>query len=135
MMKHTSAELLEYEDMKRLIGRYVSGPLGRLELERVEPSTDQAALESALAEVAEATDFLRLASKPPLTGLVDTTQSIQKLRIEGAGLDGKEIADITAFLDRTTEVRALLLGEAKRFPKLADRAVGLADFRSLLREV
>ncbi len=134
-MKHTSADLLEFEELKRLVGRYVSGPLGRLELERVEPITDKAVLESALGEVAEAVEFLRLASKPPLTGLVDTTAAIQKLRIEGAGLDGKEIADVTTFLDRTTEVRSLLLGEAKRFPKLAERGGGLADFRSLLRDV
>lgn len=134
-MKHTSADLLEFEELKRLVGRYVSGPLGRLELERVEPITDKAILESALAEVAEAVEFLRLASKPPLTGLVDTTAAIQKLRIEGAGLDGKEIADVATFLDRATEVRGLLLSEAKRFPKLAERAGGLADFRSLLRDV
>src|SRR3954462_8497589 len=134
-MKHTSADLLEFEELKKLVGRYVSGPFGRLELERVEPITDREALETALAEVAEAIEFLRLASKPPLTGLVDTTAAIQKLRIEGAGLDGKEIADVTLFLDRTTEVRSLLLREAKRFPKLAERAEGLADFRSLLREV
>jgi DNA mismatch repair protein MutS2 len=67
--------------------------------------------------------------------LVDTTAAIQKLRIEGAGLDGKEIADVTTFLDRTTEVRSLLLGESRRFPKLAERGGGLADFRSLLRDV
>ena len=134
-MKHTSAGLLEFEELKRLVGRYVSGPFGRLELERLEPITDQAILESALAEVAEAVEFLRLASKPPLTGLVDTTAAIQKLRIEGAGLDGKEIADVSTFLDRTTEVRSLLLGEAKRFPLLGERASGLADFRPLLRDV
>ena len=134
-MKHTSAGLLEFEELKRLVGRYVSGPFGRLELERLKPITDQAILESALAEVAEAVEFLRLASKPPLTGLVDTTVAIQKLRIEGAGLDGKEIADVSTFLDRTTEVRSLLLGEAKRFPLLAERASGLADFRPLLRDV
>ncbi len=134
-MKHTSADLLEYEELKRLVGRYVSGPLGRLELERVEPITDKERLESALAEVAEAIDYLRLASKPPLTGLVDITAAVQRLRIEGAGLDGKEIADLTIFLDRTTEVRNLLLGEAKRFPRLAERAGGFADFRSLLRDV
>ena len=112
-MKHTSADILEFEELKRLVGRYVSGPLGRLELERVEPITDQAILESVLTEVAEAVEFLRLASKPPLTGLVDTTEAIQKLRIEGAGLDGREIADVTAFLDRTTEVRAWCVGQVR----------------------
>ncbi len=33
-MKHTSADLLEFEELKRLLGRYVAGPLGRGELDR-----------------------------------------------------------------------------------------------------
>src|SRR5437660_9923578 len=103
-MKHTSADLLEFEELKKLVGRYVSGPLGRLELERLEPVSDRALLEEALAEVAEAVEFVRLASRPPLTGLVDITTAVQKLRIEGAGLEAKEIADLTLFLDRTNEV-------------------------------
>jgi DNA mismatch repair protein MutS2 len=132
---HTSEDLLEFGGLKELLRRYVSGPFGRAELEKLEPSTDRAALEQTLAEVAEAVEYSRLEQRIPLTGLVDTTAAVQRLRIEGAGLEAKEIGDLTAFLDRATEVRLLLLGEARRFPKLASRAEGLGDFRSLLREV
>ena len=38
-MKRTSGELLEFEELKRLVGRYVAGPLGRAELDRLLPVT------------------------------------------------------------------------------------------------
>ncbi|HUS08110.1 MAG TPA: endonuclease MutS2 [Bryobacteraceae bacterium] len=134
-MKHTSAVLLEFDALKELLARYLSGPLGRAELEKLAPSTARVELEQALAELAEATEYSRLQQGLPLNGLVDSTVAVQKLRIEGAGLEAKEIGDLTAFLDRATEVRLLLLAEARRFPKLAARAEGLGDFRGLLREV
>jgi len=130
-MKHSSSELLEFEQLKQLVGRFIAGPLGRLELEKVEPGSDRAQLEEALAETAEAMDLLRGDSKPPLTGLADCTMAVQKLRIEGAVLEGREIADLTMLLDRVTQIRSLLQGA----PRLTARVSGLADFRPLLKDL
>jgi DNA mismatch repair protein MutS2 len=66
---------------------------------------------------------------------VDSTQSIAKLRIEGAGLDGKEIADLITFLERASEVRTALLGDRGSSPRLAARADRIGDFRALLRDI
>jgi DNA mismatch repair protein MutS2 len=130
-MKHSSSELLEFEQLKQLVGRFIAGPLGRLELEKVEPGSDRAQMEEALAETAEAMDLLRGDSKPPLTGLADCTMAVQKLRIEGAVLEGREIADLTMLLDRVTQIRSLLQGA----PRLAARVSGLTDFRPLLKDL
>ena len=43
-MKISSAELLEFDALKRLLLRYVSSPLGRLEIEKIQPGVDRAAL-------------------------------------------------------------------------------------------
>jgi DNA mismatch repair protein MutS2 len=134
-MKHTSGEILEFEQLKRLVGRYILGPLGRAELEKLEPVTDRAGLENRLAELTEAIEFARVNERLKLGGLSDVTESVQKLRIEGAGLDGKEIAGLSAFLERAAEVRSALSSEGTRFPLLNGRAESLADFRPLLREV
>jgi DNA mismatch repair protein MutS2 len=53
-MIHTSGEVLEFEALRELVGRFVSSPLGRAELARMAPSMDRSALESEFAEVAEA---------------------------------------------------------------------------------
>ena len=73
--------------------------------------------------------------KLPLGGLVDSTLPVQKLRIEGAGLDGREIADLIVFLECASEVRTALLGERDRFPRLASRAGRIGEFRGLLRDI
>jgi DNA mismatch repair protein MutS2 len=132
-MKHTSGELLEFDELKRLVGRYVAGPLGRAELDRLQPVTGREYLEDTLAEVAEAVDFVRTNGRLPLGGLVDSNEPVARLRIEGAALEAKEIADLVRFLDRADEVRGLLAGE--QFPRLAKRSAMMADFRGLLREI
>ena len=132
-MKRTSSELLEFDELKRLLGRYVAGPLGRAELDRLHPISDREFLEATLAEVAQAVQFVRENGRLPLGGLVDTNESVAKLRIEGASLDASEIANLVRFLDRADEVRGLLASD--EFPLLARRSVMMSDFRGLLREV
>jgi DNA mismatch repair protein MutS2 len=134
-MQRTSASLLEFDELKRLLGRYVAGPFGRVELDALHPTSDREWLEETLAEVGEAMEFSRSAGKVPLGGVVDSTESVQKLRIEGAGLDGREIADLAAFLDRATEVKLAIAEEAARFLRLAGRAAAMTDFRPLMREI
>lgn len=134
-MIQTSGSLLEWDELKALLGRYVSGPLGRMQLHQLQPVSDRAAVEAGLAECAEAMEFARISGRPPLNGIADVTQSVQKLRIEGAGLDGEEIARVIVFLERATESRSLISAESGRFPLLMRRAERLGDFRSLLREI
>src|SRR5947199_8392274 len=126
-MEHTSADLLEFEPLKAVVARYVAGPLGRAELDRVHPISDRSALEESLAELAEAIEFNRVIGKLPLSGLVDSTVAVQKLRIEGATLEAKEIGDLTTFLERATEIRAHLSSESEKFARLAALAATLGD--------
>jgi DNA mismatch repair protein MutS2 len=131
----TSAQLLEWQELKVLLARYIAGPLGRTELENLEPRTDPDWLAAALVEVDEAMTFVRTNGRLPIGGLVDSTQAVQKLRIEGAGLDGEEIADLGTFLERAMEVKSALSEDSDRYPTLAKRAVSMGDFRTLLREI
>ena len=103
-------------------------------------------MERALAEAGEAIRYLRAASAPQptgqgaairinLNGLPDVTVFIQKLHIEGAALEPREIFDLIAFLDRAADAASFLNAAAERFPLLARRAQGIGDFRPLLKEV
>jgi DNA mismatch repair protein MutS2 len=132
-MKRTSADLLEFDELKRLLGRYVAGPLGRTELDRLQPVESRDQLESALAEVAEAMDFVRVNGRLPLAGLVDSNESVARLRIEGTALEASEIANLIRFLERADDIRGLLASE--QYPLLLARSKAMADFRGLLREI
>jgi DNA mismatch repair protein MutS2 len=145
-MIHTSGDVLEFEALRELLGRFVSSPLGRAELAGMAPSTDRSALESEFAEVAEAIEHVRSAARPQTAGrgaairvrfdsLPDVATASQKLRIEGAVLDAKEIYDLSVLLDRAAEARSLLHFAEPRFPRLSARAAGMADFRDVLRRI
>src|SRR3954447_4762602 len=110
-MKTTSADLLEFDALKTLLARYISSPLGRAELDRVTPISNLPQLTEILAEVDEAIQYLKSAAQPKtaqrgaairldFSGITDLRIAGEKLRIEGASLDPKEIYDLISLLDR-----------------------------------
>src|SRR5580704_8265256 len=146
MMKATSAETLEYESLRALLGRYVSSPPGKGELARIAPHTDAARLAADLADAGEAIEYLRSATRPQTAGrgaairiefggFPDLTEAVHKLRIEGASLEGKEIHDLFHVLDRAADAKSVLNAVAERFPRLGARAQFIGDFRALLKDL
>ncbi len=146
----TSAAVLEFESLRQLLGRYISSPLGRRELEKVAPHADRARLADDLAEAGEAVEYLRAATRPQpagprgrpgaairidFSGLPDVEPAVHKLRIEGASLDPKEIFDLFLLLDRAADAKSLLTAAAERFPRLGRRAQTIGDFRALLKDL
>ncbi len=145
-MNRESLELLEYERLRALIGRYVASEAGRRLLETVEPSNHRSELEAALSEAAEAMEYLKDAARPQarqssaparlrFEGLPDVHDASSKLRIEGAVLEALEINAIATVLERATEVRLALAPQSDRFPKLAARASQIGDFRRALKDI
>lgn len=145
-MNARSLELLEYERLRELAGRYVESPGGRRLLEAMAPLADRAAAEEALAETGEAISWLqeslkaggsRRAAPAPLrfTGLPDATAAVTRLRIEGAVLEPQEIHSLCVLLERAAEVRQAIAPLAARYPRLAARAACIADFRQTLRNI
>ena len=145
-MKTTSADLLEFEALKSLLGRFVSSPLGRVELEKVEPGSDLAALTESLAEAEEGIGYLRSAAQPKGTQrgaairldfspTPDLRLAAEKLRIEGATLEPREIFDVIALLDRASDFKSILSAVTERFPRLGKRALSIGEFRPVLQDV
>ncbi|HEY3443084.1 MAG TPA: endonuclease MutS2 [Paludibaculum sp.] len=145
-MNQESLELLEYERLRALVGRYVASTAGRKLLAMVHPRLERGRLESELAEAAEAIAYLNDASRPPtrggdipvrlkFEGLPDVSEAAAKLRIDGTVLEGLEISALATVLERATEVRQALAGRGAQFPKLTLLAAEIGDFRQALREI
>jgi len=136
-----SAQALEWPEVQALVGRYLATPLGAAELARVVPSDNRLRIERDLAEAGEAMGYLRASASPNapirvnLNGLPDITIATQKLHIEGAALEPREIFDLIAFLDRAADVGSNVTAAADRYPILGARARGIGDFRPLLKEI
>jgi DNA mismatch repair protein MutS2 len=138
--------VLEFEELRALLRRYLRSPIGRAELERLTPVSDRAAIQAALDDTAEAIEYLRAASHPqsaargaaigPRFGLdADPAELLWRLRIEGVVLEPLEVYEFARLLDLAAEVRSLVLPAAERFPRLARLAAGIADLRELSRHL
>ena len=145
-MQNFSTDLLEFESLRQLLGRFVRSPLGQAELALVEPYSDRARLQETLADVAEAVVYARAATQPQAASkgsaikirfdsIPDIRQAVVILQIEGAGLEALQIYALTQFLDVVGEIRSLLTAVWERFPRLGAKAAGLVDLRSLLRDL
>jgi DNA mismatch repair protein MutS2 len=141
-----SEELLEYPALKELLGRHVASDAGRRRLAAMQPTSDREALVEALAETRESIAYLQAASQPKPAGrgaalrprfdnLPDLAPHLEKLRIEGAVLEPQEILDALHLLDRASDLRAVLTASGGRFPRLAERAFRIGEFRELLRDL
>jgi DNA mismatch repair protein MutS2 len=145
-LQNFSADLLEFEPLRKLVGRYVGSPLGRAELEKLAPHTDRAVLESALADVAEAIAYQGASRQPQaaargaaiglrFNSIPDVSAALTILRIEGAVLEPKQILELGRLIEEAGEVRAALNLAGEKYPRLAAQVAATADPRPILRDV
>jgi len=145
-MTKTSFDLLEFESLRQLLGRFVQSPLGLAELEQVRPSSDRPALEETLADTREALDYVRLSMEPQqaargaairvrFDSVPDVSAASRLIAVEGAVLEPKQILEMTQLLERAAEIRGILLSAAEKFPRLGGRAQRVVDLREVLRDL
>ena len=145
-MQSFSADLLEFEPLRELVGRYVGSPLGRGELEKLAPHSDRAVLENALADVAEAIAYQGASRQPQaasrgsairlrFNSIPEVAPALAVLRIEGAMLEPKQILELARLIEEACEIRAALNLAAEKYPRLGAYAAATADPRPILRDV
>src|SRR5580658_935376 len=138
----TPEPVLEFEALRELLARYVRTPLGHAEVEKIAPGSGRAAIESMLADTAEAIEHLRARSQPQpaMRGAAirvrfelgaDPMPAVARLRIEGATLEPAQIFELTRLLDIAGETRSALMQARERFPRLAAHAASIADLREI----
>jgi DNA mismatch repair protein MutS2 len=138
--------VLEFEALRALIGRYARSELGRAQVEKLAPAADRAVIESALADAAEGIDYLRAAAQPQAASrgaairirfgeIGELGSSIARLRIEGATLEAQEIFELGRLLDLAAEARSILLAARERFPRLARHGTAMADLREVAADL
>ncbi len=146
-MSPKSAGALEFPPLVELLKRYLFSPLGEwrhAEFTAAPFFASREAAEIALAETAEAMDWLRSSENvsprgglraPRFQGLRDMRTAAALLRAEGSVLEPTQILGLLDLLDRAEQLRAQLAAQLTQFPRLAAYAERLADLRPLLREL
>jgi DNA mismatch repair protein MutS2 len=117
-MNRQAFDTLEFNPLRALVRRGAQTAMGRARLDALEPSDDLLHLQHALRAVAESIELRQHGSRLSFDGIADATDSISRLKIEGAALEPLALLDLARLCERATETRATILAERDKAPTL-----------------
>jgi len=126
-------ELLEFDRLKNIVGGFTTCAPGGRAVRALTPQQDVTALGAEFELVREAIAYLRAGSELGFGSLADPAAWLARLVVPGAVLTIAELMDAASLMDTVSGVRQTLRGggERAKYPRLAERAAALADFRHL----
>lgn len=131
-MSRPAEELLEFDRLKEIVSGFTTSAPGRRATQALEPQQDATALGSEFELVREAIAYLRAGSELGFGSLADPEAWLARLAVPGSVLSSAELLDAASLMETAGWVRQTFKGEAAKYPRLAERAAALADFRALL---
>jgi DNA mismatch repair protein MutS2 len=130
-MSRSAQDVLEFDKLRELLRLRTTCAPGRRFIDGLEPGTDRAGLEGAFALIREAREWLRAGREPGFGALAAPERWLARLEAPGAVLEAAEFLDAGSLLETATWLKQRFREEAAKFPLLAARCAGLADFRDL----
>jgi len=109
---------LEYQHLLELIKRNAQTEAGQRRVEELSPIDDVAELRHALAALAECVRLRARGVKWYFNGLTEPSETIGRLRVEGASLDPLAILQTARLCDQAMSARAAILAERDEAPVL-----------------
>ena len=130
-MSRPAEELLEFDKLKEIVSRRSTCAPGRRAIQSLEPQQDAAALDAEFALVRETVAYLRAGSELGFGSLADPETWLARLLIPGSVFSSVELLDAASLMDAAHGVRQTFKSDAAKYPRLAERAAALSDFRQL----
>ncbi|HZG53175.1 MAG TPA: Smr/MutS family protein [Pyrinomonadaceae bacterium] len=118
MMNEQAFGVLEYDALRALVRRGAQTPMGRARAERLAPLADLEAVRRALDAVAECVELRRRGGAWSFSELADPSESIARLRIEGATLEPLPLLELARLCDQVGAARASIQVERADAPVL-----------------
>jgi DNA mismatch repair protein MutS2 len=134
-MARTAQDVLEFDKLRELLRLRTTCALGKRAIDALEFGSNQAALESAFAQIREAREWLRAERELGFGGVADPQRWLEHLEGPGVVLDPAELLDAASLLETAGWLRQQFREEAVKFPLLAARASSIADFRDPLAAI
>ncbi len=109
---------LEYDSLRALLKRGAQTPMGRARAAGLAPLDDRTSLQDALQAIAEGTELRRRGSLWSFSELVDPTEFLARLRVEGATLESLALLELARLCEQALAARAIILTEREACPAL-----------------
>jgi len=134
-VSRTAEELLEFGRLREIVARNCTCAPGRQAVENLTFRTDANALRSEFAMISEGVDYLRSGAELGFGSLADPASWLQRLSLPAASLTATEILDAASLMDTSAGLKQSLRSDAGKYPRIAERAASLGDFRSLASKI
>jgi len=105
MNAHT-LRVLEFEKVRNIVASHAASEPGRREAARLVPAVDAETVQVRLRETDEYTKILLNGENPPLDGILDITQALEKLSIVGSALSPGELLHTATTLGAGRRVKS-----------------------------
>lgn len=133
-MNQKTMDLLEFPEIQKKLAECALSKLGRKLAEGLVPRTNLTAVAEMLRETTEAKLLLEAAGTPPLHGLADLSEVLQKLKVGGV-LDPISLQAISDFLRGCRRTREFMLKRLELAPMVAGYSYGITPFEELEIEI
>ncbi len=130
-MSRSIDELLEFDDLKNIVGGFTTCAPGRRSTEALAPQQSAAILNAEFAVLREAIEYLRGGSDLGFGSLADPDTWLPRLGVLASMLSSSDLLDAASLMETVSLVRQTFQADATKHPRLAERAAALGDFRHL----
>jgi DNA mismatch repair protein MutS2 len=134
-LRRPAEELLEFDRLKEIVSQQTTCVPGRRAIDALAPQQDVRALQAEFELIREAIARLRVGSELGFGSLADPDAWLVKLSVLASVLAPAEFLDVASLAETAIAARQTLKAEAAKYPRLADLAAALADFRALLASI
>ena len=134
-MARTAEEVLEFGRLREIVARNCTCAPGRRAVEKLALRTDAEILRREFALVGEAIAYLRSGAELGFGSLADPADWLARLAMPASSLTAAEILDAASLMDTAASLKQILRADAAKYPRLAERAASIADFRHLATQI
>jgi DNA mismatch repair protein MutS2 len=124
-MNKQAFSILEFNSLRALVRGRAQTEMARARVDALEPFENLDALHRALREVSEALKLRQRGAKPSFEGVADPSESIARLKIEGAALEPLAILDLAGLCAAATDARDAVMAERENCPTLFEIVAAL----------
>lgn len=130
-MSRPSEEVLEFDRLREIVSGSTTCASGRRVIQALAPQQNVAALDTEFALVREAISYVRGGSEMGFGSLADPETWLARLVVPGSVLIPTELLDVVTLAETVAAVTQTFKSETAKYPRLAERAAALSDFRAL----
>lgn len=134
-MSRSTEELLEFGRLREIVALNCTCAPGRRVIENLPFRINADALRTEFALIAEAIAYLRSGADVGFGSLADPAPWVERLAAPASSLTAAEILDAASLMDTSATLKQTLRGESAKYPRIAEQAAAIADFRSLASQI